>query len=761
MFVVNDDLSIYATRGDIVCLNVSATDDSTGGQYEFQPGDIVRMKVFGKKDAETVYLSKDFPVVAKTDSVGVMLTEQDTKIGDVISKPTDYWYEIELNPYTNPQTIVGYDEDGAKIFKLFPEGKDLVDEPTDPEDIPVVDKDLDLTSSRPVENKAIARAMTLLKNDLATVDARLTGKIKENKNTAKELNEALLVERARIDNLLTGATAEGSEVVDIRVGADGKTYGSAGTAVRSQFAELFSNVSFIKTPIAVELEVGSLSNGVEVDTSNRARFSEKVEYTNATVKLNALPGYYFGYAVYDANGNYDGVDRGWTYMGEDEEVTLAGNGYLSMNFCRSDNANITKDDITALHSAISIEQISVLEQIDELREELTDGFTIEEAVVIEVGSISNGALVYANNRARFANKVSLTPKTTVRIEANGSYMFGYAVYDEDGNYDGVDHGWNAMTSNVTLEFTERGYIRLNFTKTNNAIMTEEDIATLTELVTVTGRETVVDIVENIRDLQTANKISPLVNSVTIEHGRYNGASYVFARIPKVTNYGTKLYPKVRLTSESGTADGMNVSALAYAQRNKTIFVLNAGLFNTTTKIPVGQTVIDGVSITNEPMTDDMGSPISDVECYPLCIDANGDLSAPYDRSVDTADMISDGVMYAVTGWGKVVDNFKACSDTVENEIVHKYTYIRQVIGQFQNGDYFVCTVDQSRGSVENEAGLTYSALAELLIGKGVKFAYSLDGGGSAETVIGLRQLNPIYEGTMGRPVPTVISFEQD
>ena len=107
MFVVNDDLSIYATRGDIVCLNVSATDDSTGGQYEFQPGDIVRMKIFTKKDAENVVMQKDFPVVANTDSVGVYLTESDTKIGDVISKPTDYWYEIELNPYTNPQTIVG------------------------------------------------------------------------------------------------------------------------------------------------------------------------------------------------------------------------------------------------------------------------------------------------------------------------------------------------------------------------------------------------------------------------------------------------------------------------------------------------------------------------------------------------------------------------------------------------------------------------------------------------------------------------------
>ena len=233
MFIVNDDLSIYATRGDIVCLNVSATDDRTGEPYEFQPGDILQMKIYVKKDAENVVMQKDFPVPAKTNTVGVFLTEADTRIGDVISKPTDYWYEVTLNPYTNPQTFIGYDEDGAKVFKLFPEGKDITtDEPTKPEDIPVVDADLSLLSSRPVENKAIARAITLLKNDLTMVDERLTGKIKANQKSGEAIAEKLAVERARIDNLVASPTPGDSELVDIRVGADGVTYGSAGTAVR-------------------------------------------------------------------------------------------------------------------------------------------------------------------------------------------------------------------------------------------------------------------------------------------------------------------------------------------------------------------------------------------------------------------------------------------------------------------------------------------------------------------------------------------------
>ena len=123
MFYVNDDKSIYVTRGDIVIFSVTA--DDNGENYKFKAGDVVRIKVFGKKDCENVVLQKDFPVTAETEEVEIYLDKNDTKIGEVISKPKDYWYEVELNPENCPQTIIGYDEDGAKVFKLFPEGDDI------------------------------------------------------------------------------------------------------------------------------------------------------------------------------------------------------------------------------------------------------------------------------------------------------------------------------------------------------------------------------------------------------------------------------------------------------------------------------------------------------------------------------------------------------------------------------------------------------------------------------------------------------------
>lgn len=120
MFAINKDMSLHLTRGDAISFSLVA--DADGSNYIFHPGDVVRLTIYGKKAAENVVLQKDFPVNAETEYVVISLTSDETKIGETISKPTDYWYEIELNPDNEPQTIVGYDEDGPKVFRLYPEG---------------------------------------------------------------------------------------------------------------------------------------------------------------------------------------------------------------------------------------------------------------------------------------------------------------------------------------------------------------------------------------------------------------------------------------------------------------------------------------------------------------------------------------------------------------------------------------------------------------------------------------------------------------
>ncbi len=120
MFFIDDELTIHITRGDAAVLSISASVGETA--YEFKAGDVVRLKVFAKKNCADVVLNKDVKITEPISAVEIVFDKEDTKIGEVISKPVDYWYEVELNPETHPQTIVGYDDNGAKVFKLYPEG---------------------------------------------------------------------------------------------------------------------------------------------------------------------------------------------------------------------------------------------------------------------------------------------------------------------------------------------------------------------------------------------------------------------------------------------------------------------------------------------------------------------------------------------------------------------------------------------------------------------------------------------------------------
>ena len=172
MFQVNEDNSIYVTRGDMVFLKVKATND--GETYTFQAGEVLRIKVYGKKNCENVVLQKDFPVTAATQEVDIILEEADTKIGGIINKPTDYWYEVELNPFDFPRTIIGYGEDGPALFRLFPEGRDIDGEDLTEDDLPYVDDKLDLTSTNPVQNQVIARAYAALANDVKKFKSYVT-----------------------------------------------------------------------------------------------------------------------------------------------------------------------------------------------------------------------------------------------------------------------------------------------------------------------------------------------------------------------------------------------------------------------------------------------------------------------------------------------------------------------------------------------------------------------------------------------------------
>jgi len=73
-----------------------------------------------------------------------------------------------------------------------------------------------------------------------------------------EWNEALNVERKRIDNMVAGGTVDDAELMDVRVGADGVIYDSAGAAVRAQGERISGEVDTLADAIFSKIVVANL-----------------------------------------------------------------------------------------------------------------------------------------------------------------------------------------------------------------------------------------------------------------------------------------------------------------------------------------------------------------------------------------------------------------------------------------------------------------------------------------------------------------------
>jgi hypothetical protein len=239
VYIVNEDKSIYVTRGDALVLYVGA--NNNGVPYMFHPGEVVRFRVFEKKGCHRTVLQKDTIIVGDeaVESVEIILTKKETEIGEIISQPKDYWYEIELNPNYNPQTIVGYDYDGPKVFRLFPEGADVeggvgetpdnyvpaiggylpyVTEADNGKSVAVVDGEwkladaitvddtLNLSSTNPVTNREVALNFVDVRSEMNELDVKI-GKNKVTVDEKLDLYSTNPVQNKVITNEIVKMTA--------------------------------------------------------------------------------------------------------------------------------------------------------------------------------------------------------------------------------------------------------------------------------------------------------------------------------------------------------------------------------------------------------------------------------------------------------------------------------------------------------------------------------------------------------------------------
>ncbi len=131
-----DKRTIYLTRGDqtseyfrlafyFPIWNFETQEEE---KYLFQPTDKISFVVKEKKGytkSEVLRVEKtlrEMGHITPTEHPEIQLTEEDTKVFDLLNKKNTYWYDIILNDTT---TILGYDKEGASKLVVYPEANEV------------------------------------------------------------------------------------------------------------------------------------------------------------------------------------------------------------------------------------------------------------------------------------------------------------------------------------------------------------------------------------------------------------------------------------------------------------------------------------------------------------------------------------------------------------------------------------------------------------------------------------------------------------
>ena len=129
---------------------------------------------------------------------------------------------------------------------------------------------------------------------------------------------------ARIDNIVAltpGSTTGDAELQDIRVGADGTTYSTAGDAVRDQIDNVNASIDSINDEIGIvkpehlTLESGGINiSGVEYSDNTKVRTPDLI-YLEAGDEFTVDPTLQYIWNRYDATGTWiEGRTEGFVYL---------------------------------------------------------------------------------------------------------------------------------------------------------------------------------------------------------------------------------------------------------------------------------------------------------------------------------------------------------------------------------------------------------------------------------------------------------------
>ena len=335
---------------------------------------------------------------------------------------------------------------------MFPEGKDSETPEVDPEDIPVVDDELDMTSNRPVQNQAIARAIINLNDVFNTTKKDVEDKASEFAVSSSLLEGELSVERERIDKIVAlndGSTTGDAELQDVRIGANGFVYGSAGTALRKQISELKGSLLNVYNDVetlfargdflSATLQTGKLNKNFKYRVSTDTLIS----FSKETV-LRVADG--FRVAIHEFKDNAFYADWGWR-----TGIVKVGSGVAFKCMIARVNENTDEvADVLTFTNAVTFDTVNK-ERQNNIQQALYAVDNAKARYLFEPGDIKadTGKNTDVNLHRIRTEGICFTAEDLV-VVCNGKYRV-YLYTFSDTNYSNmVAKGWVAQDNDYTI-----------------------------------------------------------------------------------------------------------------------------------------------------------------------------------------------------------------------------------------------------------------------------------------------------------------------